>query len=150
MKLFDPKMIIYLSKEINWKQAIHLGVKMLVDNQKASFQLENEILKSTEKFGAYYVLEKGIALLHAPAGSYCYKPATSTLILDKEIIFNNQADKVAKIIITLSAPDNDSHFDLIAEFAKYFGDTNFKEKVLSISSLQEFLDLIKQWSNNEI
>ncbi|UUD36184.1 PTS sugar transporter subunit IIA [Mycoplasmopsis citelli] len=145
MKLFDPQLMQYMDKKVSWKEAIHLGVDMLVKQNKATQKLEEEILLSTEKFGAYYVLEKGIALLHAPAGKYCLKAATSTLILNEEIIFNNQPDKVAKIIITLSAPDNNSHFELIAEFGNYFMNQEFKQRALNVKSKQEFLDLITQF-----
>ncbi|WP_391591773.1 PTS system, IIA component [[Mycoplasma] cavipharyngis] len=145
MKLFDPQMMQYIDQNIDWKQAVHIGVGMLVDCNKASWELEEKILESTEKFGAYYVLEKGVALLHTLAGDYCYQAATSTLILDQEIIFNNQSDKMAKIIITLSAPDNNSHIAIIKEFGRYFMDVNFKEKALAVKSKQEFLNLITQF-----
>ncbi|MGZ9755801.1 PTS sugar transporter subunit IIA [Mycoplasma sp. 246B] len=142
MKLFDLIMLEFRKDITDWKQAIHIGVKMLVENKKATWKLEEMILESTATYGAYYVLEKGLALVHAPAGEHCIEPATSTLILDKEIVFNDQEDKVAKIIITLSAPDNDSHFQLISQFAQYFMDVDFKSKALAVSDKSEFINLL--------
>ncbi|UWV92990.1 PTS sugar transporter subunit IIA [Mycoplasmopsis cynos] len=50
-----------------------------------------------------------------------------------------------KIIITLSAPDNISHFDFIKEFGDYFMNQDFKQKVLNIKSLHEFIELISNY-----
>ncbi|MCU9933482.1 PTS sugar transporter subunit IIA [Mycoplasmopsis cynos] len=135
MKLFNTQMLEWIDEKIDWKEAIHKGVELLVNNNKATFELEEKILEVTKEFGAYYVLEKGIALVHAPAGGHCLEAATSTLILKDEIVFNNQPEKMAKIIITLSAPDNISHFDFIKEFGDYFMNQDFKQKVLNIKSL---------------
>ncbi|WP_334687734.1 hypothetical protein [Mycoplasmopsis cynos] len=49
------------------------------------------------------------------------------------------------MIITLSAPDNISHFDFIKEFGDYFMNQDFKQKVLNIKSLREFIELISNY-----
>ncbi|WP_025755660.1 PTS sugar transporter subunit IIA [Mycoplasmopsis cricetuli] len=145
MKLFDPKLIKWIdNKNFDWKQVINQGVKLLVDNKKATWQLEDEILKITKKFGAYYVLEKGIALVHAPAGNYSFEAAASTILLKNNVCFNNQEDKCAKIIVTLASPDNHSHVELIQEFGNYFMNKDFKKKALESNSLETFLELIKK------
>ncbi|WAM10415.1 PTS sugar transporter subunit IIA [Mycoplasmopsis cynos] len=56
------------------------------------------------------------------------------------MVFNNQPEKMVKIIITLSAPDNISHFDFIKEFGDYFMNQDFKQKVLNIKSLRNLLN----------
>ncbi|VEU59352.1 PTS sugar transporter subunit IIA [Mesomycoplasma neurolyticum] len=147
MKLFDFKMMKYIDEKLDWKQVIHEGVKLLVDNNKATWELKEKIFEVTKKYGAYYVLERGLALLHAPAGVYAKQAAISTLILKDEVCFNNQDDKCAKIILTLSAPNNLQHISLIQQFGQWFMDENFKNKAFSVNSLEEFLQLIKEKEN---
>lgn len=119
MQLFNEKMTKF-SKIENWTEAVHEGVRILVENKKATYDLEKAIIEQTVKFGAYYVLEEGVALLHAPVDDYCLEVGASILILDKMIVFNNQNDKKAKIIITLSAPNSNDHIALIQEFGVFF------------------------------
>ncbi|EFF41114.1 PTS sugar transporter subunit IIA [Mycoplasmopsis alligatoris] len=144
-KLFNPSMMEYDKKLTDWKQVVNHGVNMLVENGYATAQLENAILESTEKYGAYYVLEKGIALLHAAPGDYILKNGTSTLILDKEVVFNNQSDKSARIIITLSAKDSTTHIGILQEFSHYFMNDDFKKEALKVKSLEEFNNLLEKY-----
>ncbi|UWD34011.1 PTS sugar transporter subunit IIA [Mesomycoplasma molare] len=145
MKLFDENMMEWVEEKKDWKEIVHKGVELLVKEKKATWELENKILESTSQYGAYYVLEKGIALVHGPAGDHCLEAATSTLILKDEVVFNNQEDKTARIIITLSAPDSTSHIGFIQQFGNYFMNEEFKQQALKVESMSEFLELIKKY-----
>ncbi|AJC50028.1 PTS sugar transporter subunit IIA [Mycoplasma flocculare] len=144
MELFNEKLTKFVQIS-NWIQAIYEGVKILVENKIATFDLEKAIIEQTKKFGAYYVLEEGVALLHAPVGNYCLKVGVSILVLDKMIVFNNQSDKKAKIIFTLSAPNADDHIYLIKEFATFFGNSSFKKEIYAANSITEFYKIIKKY-----
>lgn len=144
MQLFNEKMTKF-SKIENWTEAVHEGVRILVENKKATYDLEKAIMEQTAKFGAYYVLEEGVALLHAPAGDYCLEVGTSILILDKMIVFNNQNDKKAKIIITLSVPNSSDHIALIQEFGVFFGNSDFKKEIYASRSIKKFYEIINKY-----
>ncbi|MDQ0513957.1 PTS system ascorbate-specific IIA component [Mycoplasmoides fastidiosum] len=143
LQLFHPEMIEWSDTIHDWKTAVIKGVEILVRHNKATAQLANAIFATTAKFGPYYVFEGGLALLHAEPGTYALAPATSTLILKDNVIFADQADKQARIIITMAAPDNNSHMDLIAEFSQYFTDEQTKAAILKVQSLAEFKKIIK-------
>ncbi|UUD36929.1 ascorbate-specific PTS system enzyme II Ccomponent [Mycoplasmopsis californica] len=149
MKLFDKKMMEYRNDLSDWKDVVCAGVDLLVKNKYATKELADAVFESTEQYGAYYVLEKGLALVHAKPGPYALKPGTSTLILDRYVKFNNQDDKEAKIIITLSAIDSTSHISIIQEFGEYFTDENFKKQALACESLQSFVKLLDNYKGGE-
>ena len=138
--LFKKEKSIEIKKEINWKDATKVGVQILIDNNEATMGLYDAILKSTEQMGAYYVLEKGIALLHAPVGAYSLKAATSLIYLKENIQFNNE-DKYARILIILSAPDSTTHMKYIMEFGEIFTDEELKGKLLNSKTMDDFLDI---------
>ncbi|MHA0261042.1 PTS sugar transporter subunit IIA [Mesomycoplasma ovipneumoniae] len=144
MELFNEKMIKFC-KITNWRQAVHEGVRILVENKKATYDLEKAIMEQTAKYGAYYVLEEGVALLHAPVGDYCLEVGSSILVLDQMITFNNQKDKKAKIIITLSAPNSDDHIGLIQEFGLFFGNSDFKKEIYASRTIKEFYQIINKY-----
>ncbi|WP_027333955.1 PTS sugar transporter subunit IIA [Mycoplasma elephantis] len=145
MKLFDTKMIEYRTDLDNWKDVVHAGVDILVKHKYAKKELADAVFESTKQYGAYYVLERGLALVHAKPGPYALKPGTSTLLLDKYVKFNNQDDKEAKIIITLSAIDSTSHISIIQEFGEYFTDENFKKQALECDSVKKFIELLDNY-----
>ncbi|MDQ0513960.1 PTS system ascorbate-specific IIA component [Mycoplasmoides fastidiosum] len=142
-KLFDPDMLAWSDEIKDWKTAVYKGVDLLVQQNKATPELATAIFATTDKFGPYYVFEPGLALLHAEPNSHSLTAATSTLILKDNVIFADQADKQARIIITMAAPDSNSHIDLIAEFSKVFGDQELKNQILQVQSLTEFKKLVK-------
>ncbi|UVD81825.1 PTS sugar transporter subunit IIA [Mycoplasma iguanae] len=147
-KIFDQNNVFWIKEKLNWKDVIKLGVQKLVDKGQATEKLETAILESTKQYGAYYVLEKGIALLHAAPGNYSLKPAVSTLILSEAVTFNDQADKTARIIITLSTPDSDSHMGFIQDFAMYFMDKNFKQEILTVQNLEQFWTVVNKYKGD--
>ena len=131
-------------QDINdWKTAVKEGVNILVENGYATEALAEAIFKSTQENGAYYVLERGIALLHAPPADYSKKLGVSFMLLDKEIQFNNE-DKYAKLIFTLSAPDSTSHIGIIEEFGKIFTNVETKKQIMDAKSIIEIKEILKK------
>lgn len=114
-------------------------------NGLAAPALADAIFAQTRKFGAYYVLEKGIALLHAPADpQYAFGVGVSVLVCRNAVVFNGQAEKTARIIFTIVTPDNSGHIALIEKFGTYFADDVWKAKLLQCADFAEFNVLIKQ------
>lgn len=142
-KLFVDNLMQERDDISDWKTAVDEGVKILVDNNYSKKELADAIFQSTKDNGAYYVLEKGIALLHAPPADYSIKVGVSFMLLDKEIQFNNE-DKYAKLIFTLSAPDATSHIDIIQEFGKIFTDKEIKRKIMDSKSISEIKKILKE------
>lgn len=142
-KLFEEKLMEEYDLK-DWKEVVKKGVGILVNNKYAKTSLVDAIFKSTSEFGAYYVLERGIALLHAKPADYALKPGVSFILLKKEVQFNNE-DKYARLIFTLSAPDSKSHIGLIEEFGEIFTNVSLKEKLLKAKNLLEVQKLIKEY-----
>lgn len=144
-KLFNNNMLEYNHTLKNWREVVFRGVELLAENGYATVKLADAIFESTSTYGAYYVLEEGLCLLHAKPGSYILKNGASTIILEDLIEFNNQKDKRAKIVITLAAKDSSSHIELIQEFAHYFTNENFKKSLYKVKTIQEFKKLVEEF-----
>ncbi len=138
--MFDKNNTKEINQKISWKETLKEGVKILCKNKIATFKLYDAILETTRKNGAYWVLERGIALAHAPIGNYNKKPGVSLIWLKHETKFNDE-EKYAKILITLSAVDATSHMKYMKEFGEVFGNKNLKNNLLKSISLKEFLKL---------
>lgn len=143
-KLFNEEMLEFNSIK-DWKECVNRGVELLVNKKYATKELADAIFKSTEQFGAYYVLEHGLALLHAAPGPYSLKNGASVMVLDDFVQFNNQEDKYAKVIITLCAVDSHSHLDILREFAHYFTNEEFKKELYQAKNINEVKTLIQKF-----
>lgn len=148
MKLFNQEISKEIIEKVTWKDLVREGVDLLVQNGYATKGLEDAILESTAKHGAYYVLEKGIALLHAPVGPYALKTGTSLIYLPENVQFNNE-DKWARIIVTLSATDSTSHMGLIQEFGEIFTNEETKKKIFGTKNMKEFFELYNSLKGGE-
>ncbi|UUD35429.1 PTS sugar transporter subunit IIA [Mycoplasmopsis caviae] len=147
-QLFNKDMTKRLHGVSDWKQVVHEGVKILVEFGYSKQSLEDAILESTKKFGAYYVLERGLAFLHAPVGDYSLKTGASVMILDDFVRFNEQEGKEAKIIITLSATDSNSHLSLLMELSNYFQNEEFKKEAYKVDTVDALMSLIEKYKSN--
>ncbi|TNK91589.1 PTS sugar transporter subunit IIA, partial [Mycoplasmopsis pullorum] len=67
------------------------------------------------------------------------------MILDDFVRFNNQEDKEARIIVTLSAVDSSSHLNILQEFSHYFMNDEFKKEILQVKNIEEFWNLIDKY-----
>ncbi|MCU9935797.1 hypothetical protein NWP96_01260 [Mycoplasmopsis cynos] len=45
MKLFNTQMLEWIDEKIDWKEAIHKGVELLVNNNKVLLNLKKKFLK---------------------------------------------------------------------------------------------------------
>lgn len=142
--LFDPRFIRFKNFD-DWVDAVHEGVRVLVENGKASWKLEKMIFTLIRDFGNDFILGDGLAFIDVPANEYCSEPCASIILLENELIFNQQIGKRAKIIITLSVPTAKDHFELIMQFGKFLGDPKFKSQAFYAKSVDEFLEVVQKF-----
>lgn len=146
MKLFNEKLIAVRNDINNWKDAVKAGVQLLEQNGYANLELYDAIIENTRLYSAYYVISNSIAFLHANPSSNNIKDGSSVVILDKPIIFNNEDDKKARIIVTISAVDEKSHMEYISEFGKIFRNKQLLNEINKVSSADEFYSALNDYA----
>lgn len=128
---------------ISWEEAIHEGVKLLVENQIASIELADEIIKSTNQMGPYYILMDKLALAHTHFGKFNHKVGISLVIFEKPIKFSEQERHKVNLLFTLSAIDSDSHMQLIQNFANTFKDKSKVDQILREKDIEKIYELLE-------
>lgn len=127
---------------LDYKQAIELGVGLLEKNKKAKFELKDAILESMKKNGPYFIVSPKLALAHAAPGDYCLEPSLSLVVFDRPISFSSDKKHDVQILVTLSAPDATSHMDLIVWFAKKFSNKELVDKLCNVKSINEIKTIL--------
>lgn len=137
------KLINELIKD--WKEAISLGVDLLVKNQAATNDLKQAIIEVVNQHGPYFVIAPKLALAHAPPRNYCLKPALSLVVFKNSVSFGETNRYDVNVLVTLSAPDNSTHIDLMAKFAKIFGNKIIIDKLVKTNSIDEIKNILKEF-----
>ena len=132
------------NKNVNWKDAINLGVDLLVENDIATKELANSIIENTEKLGPYYVLMPNVALAHTSPGFYNKKIGLSLVVFKNKVSFSKEQRHDVNLLFTLSALDGDSHMSILQSFANLFSnDEKLVEKAINAKDKKEIYELFK-------
>ncbi len=131
-------------KDVNWKDAIKMGVDILVQNKIATSDLASAIIKSTEELGPYYILMPNVALAHTSPGPYNKKVGLSLVVFKKPVSFSKEERHKVSLLFTLSAIDSDSHMTILQKFANTFSSVqNLVEEALKMKSKDDISELFK-------
>ena len=99
----------------DWKEAIKIASKpLLEDNSIEELYIEN-MIKSVEKYGPYIVLADRFALPHASSKEGVNKLAMSLLIVEDEV---DLLGKPVNIFMVLAAVDNTTHIRALASLSE--------------------------------
>lgn len=134
-------LIEIVDKSIDWKNAIKLGVDLLVKNNIATSELSNAIIDSTLKMGPYYILMPKVALAHTAPGEYNKKVGLSLILFKKPIKFSDNERHQVNLLFTLSAIDSDSHMNILVKFSELFSSDSILEQSLRCKSKEELVNI---------
>lgn len=124
----------------DWREAIHVAVKPLVDGGYCEERYGDEIIKNTEKLGPYYVLCENVALIHGSTEQGVLKRQIAITLLKKPVKFKTDGYDV-RIFITLAATDAESHMEVLQAMSELFESQESTKKVLDASNEKEIYDL---------
>lgn len=136
-----------VEKVDNWQEAIHVAVKPLVDGGYCEARYIDEIIKNTEKLGAYYVLCENLALVHGSTDQGVLKRQIAVTLLRQPIKFKEEGYDV-RVMVTLAATDPESHMEVLKAMSDLFDNPDSVEKVLGATSEKEIYDLFLEASDD--
>lgn len=110
----------------DWKDAISLAAKPLLDHKKIKKQYINEMIRVVEELGTYMVFISEIAFVHAPP-EYVIENSISLLTLKSPIDFGNKNTvKVKTIVVLANKEENMNLVNLIDILTKNKNVEEFK------------------------
>lgn len=105
----------------NWRQAIEISLRPLVDGGYVEECYINNIIESTLRLGPYYILAKEVALIHGRPEEGVLKKQLAVTVLRKPVQFSESSEPV-RILIALAAVDSESHLDVMKTIASILMD----------------------------
>ena len=140
---------IALNVEANdWKEVIQKSVQPLIDSKAVTQQYVEEIIKSTEKFGSYYILLDRFAMPHArPDNSYIKKDSFSFIILKKPVFFPD--DQPVEFLACLAATSKETHLgESLPQIATIFSEKSIFDELKEAQTKEEVLKIFNKRKDN--
>ena len=144
-ELITKDHITFIDQVDSYPEALRKGAEVLIKNKYITEQYVDKVIENVKPLGPYIVVAPDVAISHSRPVDGALKLGMSILILKEPVSFSDEKDRDVRIIVTLSAPDADSHLVALGQLSELLMEET--EKILNMSSKEEVLALIDQYSN---
>lgn len=121
--MISEKLIRVDVEASGWKEAIRESAQPLLEEDKITQEYIDKIIEIAEETGPYIVMAEHIALPHAPSKYGAKELARGITVLRTPIEFYNEANDPVKCLFFLSAKDNNSHLESLAQLVDLLEDS---------------------------
>ena len=129
----------------DWKEAIQICAKPLLENNAISPNYVQAIFQLHESIGPYYVLAPGIAMPHARPEQGVNQLGLSMLLVKQGVKFNSTENDPVYLITLLAASDSTSHIEMLTQLAELFSETNDMQTIFNAQNSDQILAVINRY-----
>ncbi len=134
--------IKFTDLKLDWKDAIKLSAKPLVDDNVIKQGYVDNMIENVEEHGPYIDLGKGIAIAHAKNYENINKTGISILKLNvPTYILDEEAHKI-DVLITLASKDDNEHLDYLAQLTTILSDEKALREFKTASTVEHVYNII--------
>ena len=117
-----------------WQDALYLAAQPLIEINTIEESYVEEIIKATNRYGAYMVIEGGFMIAHASYEVGVNDLVLSFLKLEKPVEIK---DTFINKIFVLSPVDQKKHLGIMRELFKVFTDSNLQKDLDKYNTVKE-------------
>ncbi|ELM3740873.1 PTS sugar transporter subunit IIA [Yersinia ruckeri] len=144
-KLLTADVVQVVEQAKDWRDAIAISCKPLIDNGAIEPRYVEAIYRSHEAIGPYYVVGPGIAMPHARPEEGVNRLSLALTVISSGVSFNAEENDPVKLLIVLAATDNNSHIEAISQLAQLFDNENDVNSILNAKTTQDILSVIARY-----
>lgn len=138
-------MILVEAVARDWKEAVTIAGKLLVENGRAKEMYIDAMIRTVEELGPYSVIAPGVAIPHARPEDGAVKPGFSIVVLKEPVYFGSPNDPV-HVVIGFTAVDKTSHIGALQTLAVLLSSEEFIESIKRVRSKDDVKRVIKEYS----
>lgn len=146
--LINEKFIQQKSKVVDWKNAIEVAAKPLLDAKYIEKTYIDAMIESVNQSGSYIVLAPSVAVPHASPEDGVNKLGISLLQLEQPVDFNLNDDfeeeKLVRLLFVLAPVDSVSHLKALQQLALILENEEPIQKLIQAKTKSEIIEIIKQ------
>ncbi|MCS3407822.1 PTS sugar transporter subunit IIA [Serratia sp. AKBS12] len=129
----------------DWQQAVTLSAQPLLQRGIITADYLTAIFSQYQALGPYFVLAPGIAMPHARPEEGAQALGLSLLKVHQGVHFHSADNDPVFIVVMLSAPDGNSHIELISQLAELFSDSQAMNELFNATNRQQIEDVIARF-----
>ncbi|WP_067143404.1 PTS sugar transporter subunit IIA [Oceanivirga salmonicida] len=138
MKLLDKEIEILIKERCNnWEEAIDKVSLPLLKKNKITSQYISVMKKFNIDYNAYFVIAKGVALVHARPENGVIEPGISIMTLEKPVNFGNAENDPVSIVFCIASISKSDHIDILKFIMKLLDDENKLHYMLNVKNKNE-------------
>lgn len=107
---FDCTNVQLNLEKMDWEEAVKVGCSLLVNKESVTPEYADAIIRDIHEYGPYIVITEDFAMPHSRPENGVKKLGYSLLTFKEPVDF---LGKPAHVVLTLAAPDNDGHIELL-------------------------------------
>lgn len=128
-----------LDNVTDYKEAIKITCDLMQEQGAVTSDYYTAILGKIAEFGAYFCLEKDMAMPHARPEDGALKTELCILKLNTPVDFEG---KSISVFFTVSAVDNESHLGLLQQIAGVCMDRQKLDLIINAKSVEEIKEVM--------
>ncbi|AOR63828.1 PTS sugar transporter subunit IIA [Pectobacterium wasabiae] len=129
--------IQYVENVAGWKEAVQIAGLPLLNEGAISQEYIDTIIRQKEDIGPYFVIAPRIAMPHARPEQGAKALGLSIVKLANAVKFDADENDPVDAIFMFSAPDSNSHIEMISQLAEVLSDENTMERFFNARSKEE-------------
>lgn len=133
----------------DWQAAVRLAGDGLVASGATTAAYTNEMVATVEQLGPYIVIAPGIALAHARPSPAVRRAAISLVTLVKPVEFGHSENDPVRIVIGLSAVDEEGHVTALSTLAEFLSDETRRQALVSASDAGEVARMVRAFEDRQ-
>ena len=138
MHILSKNNIMIVDSVNDWKEAVKLSVKMLIDEGAVKPEYLSNIYKNVEELGPYILLCPEVVMPHCRPEDGALNKCISFLKLNKPVKF---FDNDTYLYISISAVDSDSHIDYIQNIVKVISEDELLHSLLKANDVDTIFNI---------
>lgn len=143
MKIDNKNIDIILNTEfLNWEEAVIGSSKPLFDKGKIEKRYIDTMIKNNLEYNAYFVIQKGIALLHARPEDGVNDSGLVILTLKKPLNFGSEENDPVSLIFCLATKNSEDHIDFLRNLMEIIDDEKNINKILSADKKEDIIKIL--------
>lgn len=136
-KWLNNERIQYVENVNNWKEAVQIAGLPLLNEGAILQEYIDTIIRQKEDIGPYFVIAPRIAMPHARPEQGAKALGLSIVKLGNAVKFDADENDPVDAIFMFSAPDSNSHIEMISQLAEVLSDENIMERFFNARSKEE-------------
>ena len=142
MELLKAENVQILASAEDWKDAIRKSAVSLEKGNFITANYKEAIIENVEKLEPYICIAPHVAMPHARPEQGALKTQIAVTLFRNEISFPRK-DATAKLFITLSAADSESHLQVLVKISELLQDEQKAAQILNAADEKELYGYFK-------